>query len=286
MSRKAFEDKALSRQELLLNEFVNLAINRFTWENLPLGLTSEQLEFMLIRFGELACFKSKNQGILILPSFGESKVNVYGLPTKYRVESLNGQYSDSIDIDNLCLLKNNPTGTGDIETLEIFAKRIDDIESTQDVNLFQQNIPKILLGDENSKLTMKNVIQKLKEYKFVIFGKKSLASNIEKSDVLDTSSPYLLDKLQDYKGDLRNELLTFLGINNNNVDKKERLITDEVNANNELISIMLDLMFDLRQKFCDEVKEKFNLDIKVSKREVEKVGEIHDNTGGDNRKGD
>lgn len=277
MSRKTFEDKALSREELLLNEFINLAINRFTWENLPFGLTSEQLEYMLIRFGELGGFKSKNQGILILPTFGESDVNVYGLPTKYRVESLNGQYTDSVDIDDIVLLKNNPTGTGDMETLQIFAKKIDDIESTQDVNLFQQNIPKIILTDENGKLTGKNLIQKLREYKFVIFGKKSLASSIEKSDVLDTSSPYLLDKLQDYKGDLRNELLTFLGINNNNVDKKERLITDEVNANNELISIMLDLMYDLRQRFCEEMKKKFNLDIKVSKREVKEVGEVHAN---------
>jgi len=283
LSRGIFETKATSRQELLLDEFVNLAINRFTWEDLPYGLTSEQLEWMLIRFGTLACFKSKNQGVLILPCFGESKVNVYGLPTKYRVESLNGQYTDSIDIDNIALLKNNPTGTGDIETLEIFAKRIDDIEQTQDVNLFQQNMPKIILSDENGKLTAKNLIQKLKEYKFVIFGKKSLASNIEKSDVLDTSSPYLLDKLQDYKGDLRNELLTFLGINNNNVDKKERLITDEVNANNELISIMLDLMFDIREKFCEEVKEKFSLDIKVRKREVEEIGENDLPTRGVNR---
>ena len=282
MSRKIFESEAISREHILLNEFVNLAINRFSWTNLPAGLTSEQLEFMLIRYGQLACFKSDKKGILILPCFGESRVNVYGLPTKYRVESLNGYYTESIDIDNLVLIKNNPRGVGDMENLEIFAKRIDDIEMTLDVNLFQQNIPKIILSDENGKLTAKNLIQKLREFKFVIFGKKTLSSTISKDDVLDTSAPFLLDKLQNYKNEMRSELLTFLGINNNNIVKKERLLTDEVNANNELISIMIDLMFDLRKKACDEINKMYGLNINVEKREVEEVGEVHANVNGPN----
>ena len=183
----------------------------------------------------------------------------------------------------MVLLKNNPMGTGDMSTLEIFSKRIDDIEQTLDVNLFQQNIPKIILTDENGKLTAKNLIQKLKEYKFVIFSKKTLTTSINSSDVLDTSAPYLLDKLQNYKNDLRSELLTFLGINNNNIVKKERLITDEVNANNELISIMLDLMYDLREKACKEINNKFGLNMKVSKREVKENGTIYNNSRGNNR---
>ena len=284
MSKHFFEDSAIDRQDSLLNEFINLAINRFTWDNLPYGLTSEQLEYMLITRGQLACYKSKNGGILILPCFGESYLNAYGLPTIYRIESLNGYYNDRIDIENMVLIKNNPLGTNDIDTLTIFSKRINEVEMTLDINLFQQNIPKIILTDENSKLTAKNLIQKLKEFKFVIFGKKTLASNINSSDVLDTSAPYLLDKLQDYKNELRSELLTFLGINNNNIVKKERLLTDEVNANNELISIMLDLMYDLRKKACDEINNKFGLNITVNKREVkEKSGEIYNNSRGIDR---
>ena len=101
--------------------------------------------------------------------------------------------------------------------------------------------------------------------------------------MLDTQAPYLLDKLQDYKNELRSELLTFLGINNNNIVKKERLITDEVNANNELISIMLDLMYDLRKKACEEINNKFGLNITVNKREVKEDGEVHSNSRGTDR---
>ena len=283
MSRGQFEDKALSRFDELLNEFTNLAINRFSWENLPVGLTSEQMEFLLIRHGQLMCFNDKMYGTLILPCFGTSDINVYGLPTQYNVYGENGKYNEYISVDDGVIIRNNPLGTSDFPTLEIFAKRIDDVEMTQDVNLFQQCIPKLVLGDEDSKLTMKNLIDQIKKYKFAIFGKKSLVNNITTSDVLDTSSPYILDKLQQQKTDLKNELLTYLGINNNNNVKKERMIVDEVNANNEYTSINLDLMFDLRERACKEINEKFNLNISVKKREVEENGKNDNNSRGDNR---
>ena len=221
MSRGQFEDKALSRYDELLNEFTNLAINRFSWENLPVGLTSEQMEFLLIRHGQLMCFNDKMYGTLILPCYGTKDINVYGLPTQYNVYGENGKYNEYISVDDGVIIRNNPLGTSDFPTLEIFAKRIDDVEMTQDVNLFQQCIPKLVLGDEDSKLTMKNLIDQIKKYKFAIFGKKSLVNNITTSDVLDTSSPYILDKLQQQKTDLKNELLTYLGINNNNNVKEK-----------------------------------------------------------------
>ena len=275
MNRELFEDNALSRYEIILNEFLNLAINRFTWKNLPLGLTSERLEFMLIKHGELMFFKSENEGYFILPCYQTSKLNIYGLPTKYQVNALNGKYNKEIDIDDGIIIKNNPLASEEYNNLCVYAKRIDDIERTQEINLFQQNIPKIIITDENSKLTSKNLIQKLKEFKLIIFAKKSLVSNINSSDVLDTSSPYLLDKLQQHKNELKCELLSSLGINNNNIVKKERLIVDEVNANNEYININIDLMLDLRKKACEEINKKFNFNIQVEKRRGEECGEVH-----------
>ena len=283
MSRQTFEEGAVSRYDYLLNEFKNLAINRFTWENLPYGLTSEQLELLLISKGQLMFFKDNLNGFLILPCYPTTDINVYGLATEYRVNAENGKYDNTVNIDDGVIIKNNPLAVADIPTLEVFAKRIDDVEMTQDVNLFQQCMPKLILADEDSKLTAKNIIDKIKKFKFVIFGKSTLVNNIKTSDVLDTSSPYILDKLQQQKVDLKNELLTYLGINNNNNVKKERMIVDEVNANNEYTSINLDLMFDLRKRACDEINSKFGFNIKVEKREVEEVGENDIDTRGDNR---
>ena len=283
MSREVFEEGAISRYDYLLNEFINLAINRFTWENLPHGLTSEQLELLLISRGQLMFFQDDMKGNLILPCYPTTDINVYGLATEYRVNAENGKYDETVNIDDGVIIKNNPLAVADMPTLEIFAKRIDDVEMTQDVNLFQQCMPKLILADEDSKLTAKNIVDKIRKFKFVIFGKKSLVNNISTSDVLDTSSPYIIDKLQQQKFDLKNELLTYLGINNNNNIKKERMIVDEVNANNEYTSINLDLMFDLRKKACDEINSKFGFNIKVEKREVDQVGTNDIDPRGDNR---
>ena len=283
MSRETFEEGAISRYDYLLNEFTNLAINRFTWENLPYGLTSEQLELLLISKGQLMFFKDKLNGFLILPCYPTTDINVYGLATEYSVNAENGKYNETVNIDEGVIIKNNPLAVADIPTLEVFAKRIDNVEMTQDVNLFQQCMPKLILADEDSKLTAKSIVDKIRKFKFVIFGKKSIVNNISTSDVLDTSSPYIIDKLQQQKFDLKNELLTYLGINNNNNIKKERMIVDEVNANNEYTSINLDLMFDLREKACKEINEKFGFNIKVKKREVEQVGTNDVDTRGTDR---
>ena len=268
MSRKVFEDKAISREYLLLNEFLNLAINRFTWTNLPKGLTSERLEEMLICHGTLGAFV-ENEMLVILPMFGTKKVNIYNEHTDFHLFGFNGQTFSKSE-EEIVKLKNNQLGTEDLSTLQIYAKKIDDIEQTQDVNLFQQTIPKLIGTNKDGILTAKNIIKQIKEHKFVIFTKsKGLENQIKKEEVLDNTAPYLLDKLSDYENFYRNKVLTFLGINNANTDKKERLITSEVNANNDYIQINLDLMFDMRKRFCDEVKEKFGIIINVEKRRVE-----------------
>ena len=131
---------SVNREEEILSEFVNLAIKRFKWTNLPLGLTSDRLEEMLINHGELGG-TLHDGNLIILPIHGVSKVNVYNEFVEYRMTGYNG-FNLQLSVDDLCRLKNNPTSSADIDTLRIFAKRISDIERTQEVNLFQMNIPK------------------------------------------------------------------------------------------------------------------------------------------------
>lgn len=279
------KNEAISRYDDIYNHYYNLAVNRFTWENLPMGLTSEQLEKMLIEYGELFGFKDERYGLFILPCFQVKELNVYGLPIEYNIVSLNGKYNEHIEAEKGVLLRNNPLGTKDIQVIKDYSQRIDDIERTQDVNLFQQNIPKIILTDENSKLTAKNLIEKVMEFKLAIFGRKSLSTMINTQDsVLDTTAPYLLDKLQAHRQEKENELLAYLGFNSIPFEKKERLIDSEVNANNDYNSNNLDMMFDLREKFANDFNKMFGTEIKVSKREVESdVRKVYSNDKESNR---
>ena len=142
-----------------------------------------------------------------------------------------------------------------------------------DVNLFGQLTPYVILCDEKERLTFKNIMLQVKKFKYAIFGSKKLSMN--NVDVLQTKSEYLIDKLQLQKTELMNELLTFLGINNNNVQKKERMLVDEVNANNDFILVNIDHMYDERKRACEEINKKYGLSISVKKREVESSGTLH-----------
>lgn len=269
MSRENFEEGATSRYQEIYNQYMNIALTRFKWTNLPYGLTSEQMEFLLMKHGQLMFFEKKKDGFFIFPCTSSTELNVYGLPNSYIVTSENGKEQDTIDADEGVVIKNNPLASSDISNIEIFCKRIDDTEMTADVNRFQQTVPKIILADEDGKLTAKNLFQSILKFKYAIFGKKSLANIVNTSEVLDTSSPFILDKLHQSKMDLVNELLTFLAINNTPVAKKERVNTLEVTSNNELIKTMLDLMYDLRVRACEEINEKFNYKMTVEKKEVD-----------------
>lgn len=269
--------EAIDNIDNIYHRYLNIALNRFKWENLPIGLDSEDIEKMLFTKGQVMAFNHEILGLTILPCYGKTEYNIYNKPTKYQVYGYN--YQSTINIDDGIRIKNNSNAYSENEMLEIFSYRMNEIEQIQDVNLFQQAIPFIIAGDEKNKLTVKNVLDSIKKHKLALWVKKGLS--MSEKDVLNTSSPFILDKLQDHKKNLENEFLTYLGVNNANTDKKERLITSEVNANNEFINMNIDDMYDIRLKAVEEINKKFNTNIKVSKREVEEI--VHDTTSQSNK---
>ena len=140
--------------------------------------------------------------------------------------------------------------------MELFALRLYEAEQTAMVNIKAQKTPVLLLMDEKQRLTMENIYSQYDGNKPVIFGdKNSLGENVIKA--INTQAPFIADKIIDYKKEIWNEALTFLGINNIMVDKKERSITDEANSNNELINLNLQSYLAPRQEACRQFNEKF-----------------------------
>ena len=113
---------------------------------------------------------------------------------------------------------------------------------------------------------MKNLMHQIDSGEDAIFVDERLSNGGDVGiNVLQTGAPFLLDKLQQHKHEVTNELMTWLGLNNANTEKKERLIVDEVNSNNMHILMNLDLEFKNREKACKEINERYGLNIKVSK---------------------
>ena len=97
----------------------------------------------------------------------------------------------------------------------------------------------------------------------IFVDKDMLQGDSENISVLSTQAPYLISDLQQHRYELERELLTFLGINTT-IEKKERLLVDETNANNGYIEMSLDLGLKARELACKQINEKFGLNVKVS----------------------
>ena len=92
-----------------------------------------------------------------------------------------------------------------------------------------------------------------------LFGDKKQMGDMDSIKAINTEAPIVFDKLQQYKKEIFNEALTFLGINNIMLEKAERLITDEANSNNELINLNLQSFLAPRLEACRQFNEKFHL---------------------------
>ena len=227
-------------------------------------------------------FEDKDLGFLALRcSFG-GHFNVYRIPLLRYVIADNG-YHKRLNIKNSVIIYNNYLHLPSTLEVEMFAKRLWDLDCSIDTNARAQKTPIILTCDESERLTIQNLYKEYIGNSPVIYGTKKL--NAESLKVLSTNAPFVADKLYTLKTQIWNEALTFLGINNMNLTKKERLITDEVTRNQGGIIASRYSRLKMRQQACDEINRVFgtNIWVEYSKdtRIAEDIVNEMDEEGGD-----
>ena len=252
-----------------------LAISLFTWKGLDdiAGFgASHFIEESLYRYGKACIVKDDEIGIKALNVTAAGKLNIYYLPVK--VNAFSTGYNKIYDFDDVVYIMNNELQKPTKDTLTLFAARLYEAERTSDINIQAQKTPIIIEGDKNVLLTLKNTYMQYSGNMPVIYGNKNFDVS-SKLNVLRTDAPYIVDKLEDHKHNLWNDCMTFLGINNANTSKKERLVTSEVESNDQLINYYLNCFYKTRKKACDILNEKFgtNVEIVLNKEVVDLLAE-------------
>lgn len=255
------EDLALLINDATFIDYLDrlrmLATSLFSWKNLDKVAgtgASNFLEQVLYEDGR-ACFVKDNKlGFMTLRVQPNSKYNVYNLPIKVIATSF--EYNKEFNFNDIVYIKNNVLQKPTFASLQLFAYRLYNTERTIDVNLNAQKTPVLIEGDTKTILTLKNVYLKYSGNTPFIFGNKQFDIS-NKLNVLKTDAPYLIDKLDVHKHQIFNDALTVLGIDNANTDKKERLITNEVESNEQLVNYYLNCWYKTRKDACDEINNKF-----------------------------
>lgn len=251
-----------------LERFKKIAMSIFEWVNLPDSIDARYLERCLYYLGMAALLKTDLYGFINTKCTSGGDLNIYGLPTELNCYSYSfnenrrlysglNEINPSGETEEAILVMNNWERVPTASTMELFALRLYEAQRTCDINIKAQRTPILILIDENQKLTMKNIYQQYDGNTPVIFGDKN---QVDPNSIkaISTTAPYLADKLTDYKNAIFNEALTFLGVNSV-FEKRERLVTDETQSNNELINLNLMSYLAPRKKACEQFNEKFGL---------------------------
>ena len=257
-----------------LLRFKRIALSVFEWVNLPPSMNAQWLEYCLYHNGMCALLKDEKFGFINTNCSSNGKRNIYGLPSSlncysFEYQSIRKLYTGinprlteaqkRIKENQECILvQNNWDRMPTAGSMELFAYRLYEAQRTADINIVAQKTPVAIIIDEKQRLMMENLYNQYNGNQPFIFGDSKQLTE-DKLRSIKTDAPFVADKIMDYKKEIWNEALTFLGINNIMVDKKERLITDEANSNNELINLNLQSFLAPRQFACKQFNEKFGL---------------------------
>lgn len=266
-------------ESFLYKRFKLLALNMFEYEGLDaLGIEERHLENWLFDYGKAIAFNDPKYGPMCLPGDGTGVMNVLGDPTEYRVTGFN--YTNVVKAEDCVVIENNKLRMPTNDAIVFFTNQLYNIVRTRDVNINTLKLPFIGLCNDKDELTIKTAMDKVNNNEPVIFLNKEVISLDEFLKVLPTGVKPFTAELTDQYHDILNEALTYLGINNANTDKKERLISHEVDANNQFIDSCAQMFLEARQRACDEINEKFGTNISVKLRnggdenEVKLLGEL------------
>ena len=236
-----------------------LSISMFEWKNLPDSVDPRFLELTLFGDGQAVFFRDEVMGYLALQCAANGSFNQYRIPTRRRAYAVNG-YQKDLEMSDSVIIYNNYLRTNSWLDVQMFAKRLYNLDRAIDVNANAQKTPILLLCDENQRLTVENVYMQYDGNMPVIFGDRGLNTSMEMK-TLNTQAPFVCDKLYELKTQLWNEALTYLGISSVNSVKKERLITDEVTRNLGATVASRYSRLQARKEACQQINNMFGLNL-------------------------
>ena len=272
---------ALSYQSFYRDRLTDIALSCVKWKNLPEEIDPRFLEWCLFYDGMAIFFKDditeKFVCIQVMPS---GQFNMYRIPKERTAYAVNGYQNSDLNEHNSVIIYNNLLRKPSVQDIEIYAKKLTNIDLTLNVNVNAQKTPIAIICDETQRLTFQQLYHNYAGNMPFIFGDKGL--NLDNVKSINTQADYKGEELNKLKTDIWNEALTYLGVSNVQYQKKERINTEEINRSMGGAFASRRSRIKARQNAVEEINKMFGLSIEVDfEDEVDKI----DNNGYNSNEG-
>lgn len=255
-------------ERMYLRVLQELAVNRFKWVGLPDSVNERFLEYTLMRRGLVVMyFDTDYDEYLALQGAGAGPLNMYDDPTSFRVTGNSTFVGKTVDASDCVPIWANVLRVPDWDIILTYAKKLASIDRTIDINLRNARRSRVIVTDETGQLSAQNINNQIDSGSPVITVNNTGYAMMEHWTAFDLGiHPDQIVNLQTSRQRIWNECMGLMGINFANQDKRERLVSAEVGANDEQIDSMKNVILAERQRAVRQMNDKFGLSVDIKLR--------------------
>ena len=238
----------------------------FKFDNVPPYWNMPYFKEKLFNRGVLAVVDT-SAGVLPLECSYDG-INIWGMPVYFNINNvvlgnLRGKIGEDGELIYFSVVEN--TYKSMVQLVDRYASLLANIDGSLNTTLINSRMAQVFEASSNSQLkVMEKVYDQISNGKPAVFVRKNGEEPFEHTIFNNVKNTYIGNDLIITKQSIFNEFKSEIGINNSNTQKKERLITSEVENNKEELNSNIYEWYYNLSDCINKVNAMFNLNISVS----------------------
>ena len=246
-------------ENIYMLQLMTYALSRYKWLNLPKSFDERFMEICLNYKGSFVAYRDKYDKLVVSDYTTNGRLNRYYYPTSIYAYNVAGE-NVKLDNTDYVLCFNNYLMFPTVVPMRRFSRIIGDISRTLEVIINAEKVPFVFYGKRKIMLTFKKLFNRVKRNEPAIF----LDSNIVDPDsikTLDLKHQFNGVSIFELKRSYLNEALTFIGVDNSAISKRERVNSVESELSNGINEVSRESGLRSRKEFCKKFNEMFGTNI-------------------------
>lgn len=250
-----------------VKDIIDVKLSMFSYDNVSeYELSSDIMERALMFNNFLCGYNDSALGFGIYRWRADSIFNRYWRPETVSLLTLSGKtVKDNVPYKDIVLFRDNRLDLIPFLTLNAWINKIIEKEKTLDNIFTWLSFPMLIVGDKEHKTELKNIAKKALNREPFILASKGFKDHVESFPI---QLPVELEDVYNILKKYRGMALASMGIYEVD-EKRERIVTSEIEAQNDYVDMVYTDMYNERKRFVEECNKRFGTNIVLKESYVE-----------------